>query len=260
MLQGKVHSALLYLSCRSSGGVLNLDAQVPVRFSNEDTVMTTVHDTLLDKHPLGEPPDPSTLLGSPPGTVNPILFDGLNADAIHLASLRTSHAAGPSGLDAIAWRRLCCTFKSASVTLSSALAAVGHCICTEAVHPDGLSASVACCLIPLDKQPDVQPIGIGEVPQRIIAKAVLHLVDLDIHEACGALQVCVGCEGGCKAAVHAMRQLFHDPGSQAVLLVDTSSAFNSVNRQAAFHNILCICPFLAQILINTYQCLVCLIS
>ena len=43
----------------------------------------------------------STLLGSPPGTVNPILFDGLNADAICSAFLRTSGAAGLSGLDAI---------------------------------------------------------------------------------------------------------------------------------------------------------------
>ena len=80
----------------------------------------------------------------------------------------------------------------------------------------------------LIKRPGVRPIGIGEVPQRIIAKAVLHLVDLDIREACGALQVCAGCEGGCEAAVHAVRQLFHDPGSQAVLLVDASNAFNSV--------------------------------
>ena len=60
--------------------------------------------------------------------------------------------------------RLCCSFKSASVTLCSALAAVGHRLCTEAVYPDGLSAFVACRLIPLDKQPDVCPIGIGEVP------------------------------------------------------------------------------------------------
>ena len=37
MLQGKVHSALCYLSCHSSGGVLNLDTQLPVRSSNGDT-------------------------------------------------------------------------------------------------------------------------------------------------------------------------------------------------------------------------------
>ena len=77
-------------------------------------------------------------------------------------------------------------------------------VCTEAVHPDGLSAFVACHLIPLDKQPGVYPIGIGEVPRCFIVKAVLHLVDLDISEACGALQVCAGCGGGREAAVHAM--------------------------------------------------------
>ena len=66
-------------------------------------------------------------------------------------------------------------------------------ICTEPVHIDGLTAFVACCLIPLDKQPGVRPIGIGEVPCCIISKAVLHLVDMDICEACGALQVCAGC-------------------------------------------------------------------
>jgi len=92
-----------------------------------------------------------------------------------------------------------------------------------------LTAFVACQLIHLDKQPGVCPIGIGEVPHRIIAKAVLQLVDLNIWEACGSLQVCAGCEGSCEAAVHAVRQLFQDPGSHTVLLVDASNAFNSVN-------------------------------
>ena len=144
--------------------VKTTDAQVPMRSPNRGTVMTTVREALLYKHPLGKPPDPSTLLGSPPGTVNPILFDGLNADAIHSASLRIIGAAGPSGLDAIAWCRLCCTFKSASVTLCSALVVVGHHLCTEGIHPDGLSAFVVCRLIPLNKQCGVRLIRIGEVP------------------------------------------------------------------------------------------------
>ena len=63
---------------------------------------------------------------------------------------------------------------------------------------------MSCRLIPLDKQHGVRPIGIGEVPQHIIAKAVLHLDDLDICEACGALQVCADCKGGCDTAVHAV--------------------------------------------------------
>jgi len=84
-------------------------------------------------------------------------------------------------------------------------------------------------------------------------------VDLDIWEACDSLQVCAGCEGGCEAAIHAVRHLFQDPGSHAAFLVEASNAFNSVNRQAALHNILCLCLPLAQILINTYQHPVCLI-
>ena len=39
MLQSKVHSALRYFSCRSSGGVLNLDAEVPERPADGGTVM-----------------------------------------------------------------------------------------------------------------------------------------------------------------------------------------------------------------------------
>ena len=135
MLQDKVHSALCYLSCQSSGGVLNLNAQLPVRSSNGDMEMTTVQRVLLDKNPLGRPPHPSTLMDSTPDPVNSIIFDGLNADAIRSALLRTAGAAGPSGIDATAWCRLCCSFKSASVALCYALAAVGHCLCTDRSCP-----------------------------------------------------------------------------------------------------------------------------
>ena len=102
MLQGNVHSTFRYLSCHSPGGVLNLNVQLPVRSSNRDMEMTTIYRVLLDKYPLDRPPHPSTLLDSTPDPVNPIIFDGLNADAIRSASPRTAGAAGPSGLDATA--------------------------------------------------------------------------------------------------------------------------------------------------------------
>ena len=38
-----------------------------------------------------------------------------------------------------------------------------------------------------------------------------------------------------------------------IMLVDASNAFNTINRQAALHNIKAICPPLHQILVNTYQ-------
>ena len=182
-----------------------MDAQILERSSNGGEVMSTAQKILLEKYPLGKPPNRTTLMTDPCGMVNPIIFEGLDADSICSASLHTTNAAGPSGLDANAWCHLCCCFKSASAALCSTLAAMGHRICIEPVHADGLTAFVACHFIPLNKQPGVRLIGIGEVPCCIISKAMVHLVNMDICKACGAFQVCAGCEGGCEAAVHAMR-------------------------------------------------------
>ena len=50
-----------------------------------------------------------------------------------------------------------------------------------------------------------------------------------------------------------MRSLFAEENTEAVLLVDTSNAFNSLHRQVALRNISILCPSLAVILINTYR-------
>jgi len=114
---------------------------------------------------------------------------------------------------------------------------------------------VACRLIPLDKCPGVRPIGpgVGEVPRRIIAKAILRMIGKDIEEAAGPLQVCAGRDGGCEAAVHAMRSIFQHADTEGCLLVDASNAFNSLNRKAALHNVSILCPPLSPVLINTYR-------
>ena len=253
MMQGEVRNALRYLSRNTSGGVLKLDDMVPDTLHNGETVSRSTRDILLDKHPLGKDPTAGSLLNHDSEPINPIMFDSLNADAIHQAALHTQGSAGPSGLDAHAWRRLCSSFKSASHNLCSALSNVAKRIATTHVNPEGLSAFVACRLIPLDKCPGVRPIGVGEVPRRIIAKAILRIVGSDVEEAAGPLQVCAGQDGGCEAAVHAMRSVFQAPETEAVLLVDATNAFNSINRKAALHNINVLCPPLAHVLINTYR-------
>ncbi len=108
-------------------------------------------------------------------------------------------------------------------------------------------------LIALDKNPGVRPIGIGDTARRIIAKAILTITRGDVQDAAGSLQLCAGQLSGIEAAVHAVRTLFQRVDTEAVLLVDTSNAFNSLNRQAALHNIQRLCPPLATILINTYR-------
>ena len=177
---------------------------IPETTKDGESILQSTRDVLKEKHPLGKDPEACSLIEGEPEPVNPITFDGLDADSIRHTALHTHGAAGPSGLDAYAWRRLCSSFMSASNSLCIALAGVGRRIATTSVNPEGLSAFVASRLIPLNKCPGVRPIGFGEVPRRIIAKAILKIIGSDVEEAAGPLQLCAGQDGGCEAAVHAM--------------------------------------------------------
>ena len=53
--------------------------------------------------------------------------------------------------------------------------------------------------------------------------------------------------------MHAACSLFLSEDTEANLLVGTSNAFNSLNRQTALHNIQGLCPSLATALINMYR-------
>lgn len=133
------------------------------------------------------------------------------------------------------------------------MACVARRLCTTHVHPDGLRPFLACRLIALNKNPGVRPIGISEVPRRIIAKSVLHFLKQDIMEAAGPLQLCAGQRSGIESAIHAMRTIFNQDDSQGLLLVDASNAFNSLNRSVALLNIRHVCPPIFNILCNCYR-------
>ena len=135
--------ALRLLSSNSSGGVLSLDDVISD--SSHTNSPRTIHEILVEKHPLGKPASTNILLQGSPIPMNPILFENLNAEAIRKAALKTNGAAGLSGLDTHSWRRLCNSFKS-STDLCTTLACVGKRLCTTHVNPDHLSAFVACLL------------------------------------------------------------------------------------------------------------------
>ena len=200
-------------------------------------------------------PPPETLLPEPESDEtyhNAIDFERINGDNIKKAANRTQGTAGPSGVDAYAWRRFCSSFKSASVNLDNAMAGVARRLCTTPVHPDGISAFLACRLLPLDKDPGVRPIGIGEVPRRIITKSILKVIGEDVKLGAGPLQTCARHEAGCEAAMHAMKEIEALEGTEAILLVDATNTFNTINRQAALHNIKVVCPAMSTVLNNTY--------
>ena len=49
-----------------------------------------------------------------------------------------------------------------------------------------------------------------------------------------------------------MRKIFHDPETEAILIVDATNAFNILCREAALHNIKFICPELSMFVQNMY--------
>ena len=87
--------------------------------------------------------------------------------------------------------------------------------------------------------------------RRIIGKAIIFTIKPHIVKSAEDLQLCAGQRAGCQAAVRAMSEIFKEEETDAVLLVDASNAFNSINRKVMLHNIRYICPAIA---VYTYNC------
>ena len=62
---------------------------------------------------------------------------------------------------------------------------------------------------------------------------ILQIAREDILGMVGSLQLCAGQEAACESSVLVMKCVFEDHDSEAVLFVDASIAFNSLNRQTA---------------------------
>ena len=241
MLQGKVSAALKILSDDDEHGVLP---------PTDETI-----EELKKKHPPPAAIQKETLLQGPLQEVESFYFDNINADLIRIAARQTKGAAGPSKLDAEQFKAILCSkkFKHEGQQLCENIATMAKKVATEVIDPTSPETYVACKLIPLNKNPGIRPIGIGETLRRIIGKTVGWVLKNDIQEVAGPLQVATGLESGAEAAIHAMRQIFEHEDCEAVILVDADNAFNSLNRQVALHNIQYLCPQFATILINTYR-------
>ena len=122
MSQDKVKAALRLLEKTNSRGVLPLNGTISPNSHSIQPTPRTVHEVLIEKHPPGQPAYPEILLTPPAQEPHPVLFDQLDGEAIRTAALKIEGAAGPSGVDANGWRRLCISFKAASSEFCNSLA------------------------------------------------------------------------------------------------------------------------------------------
>ena len=197
MFQGKTKAAVRLLSEEESGGPLCLDDRVDNH--------KTVRDILIEKHPKSLPVYSQCIIDNPPDSVHPVLFEAIDATLIKTMALRVNGSAGPSGLDATHWKKLCTSFKSASTDLCHSLALCARRLCTEYIDPCVTAPLLTSRLIALDKKPGVRPIGVGDTARRIIAKAILTVTRSDIQDAAGSMQLCAGQIASIEAGIHAVR-------------------------------------------------------
>ena len=152
-------------------------------------------------------------------------------------ALKRQGAAGQSGLNADCVRTLLSKriFGEVVVDLRKAIASLAKKMATEKCQD--IEALIARRLIPLDKNPGVRPVAIGEVFTQILGKSIVAVMREDAKLAAGSQQVCVGHQAGGEAAIHAMKEIFKDKEVDVAILVDATNAFNSINREAMLNNI-----------------------
>ena len=157
-----------------------------------------------------QPVDSNSMVADEAPPVHDILFDPIDATLIRTAALKTSGSAGPSGLDAYSWRRLCTCHQQASRDLCQALAEVAKHLFTQFVDPASVAPFLACRLIALDKNPGVRPtcIGVCDTARCIITKAIPMTIGSDLLETAGSMELCAGQIIGTEAVVHAIRLYF----------------------------------------------------
>ena len=141
MMEGKVNAALRVLDEEQSGGVLPLSE--------------AVLKDLQNKHPHSEPPNPTVMIDGEIPLVDPTLFSNIDESSIAKAAMNTKGAptlfsnidessvakaamntkgaAGPSGLDALAWRHILVSknYRSSGKDLRDAVAMMARHLATR---------------------------------------------------------------------------------------------------------------------------------
>ena len=163
-------------------------------------------------------------------------------------------------MNAELYRQILCSrnFAAEGKTLREEITTLARNLLKFNYHPSLLEGYTACRLIPLDKNPGVRPIGVGQVLRRIIGKTISDMFKEEIKEAAGPLQVCAGHSAGSEAAIHAMNQVFNEERVDAVLLIDGTNAYSQMNRAVAMHNIRITCKEIPLYIINTQGSKCCL--
>ena len=198
-----------------------------------------------------------TLRQDPFRLIHPVPYDNINEYLILIiwTAILTKADCEPSGLDANGWRRILTSrkFGTSSSDRRKAFANFMKKPCSkEPQFTHSLEVFTANRLIPLDINSSLRPVGVEEVLRRIAGNIVIMLCKKDFTKAAWSLQLSASQDAGADAAIHALRHIFADFDTDAVLLIDAENAFNSTNRKLTLQSLKIICAAIASYTINCY--------
>ena len=192
MGKGNINGALNLLTNNITIDILSLD---------EKTI-----NSLKQKHPESKPACEETLINGEPPVIHPIIFDDINEKSVRKAAIRTKGRSSSSRLDADGWRKIITSkvFGSCTFDLRKAIADFIKYIFINEIefqsNTTSLEIFIPSRLVPLNKNPGLRPIDVGEVLRRIAGRVVMSIVKDEVTKAVGNLQLCAGQDAGCEAA------------------------------------------------------------
>ena len=180
MRKGNVHNAIKLLTNNMKNDFLPL---------NKKTL-----EQLKQKHPQRRDANQEIMLPDKPEEIHPIKFDSIDTENVRKAALKTMGGAGPSGLDADGLKRIFTSnqFGDSTDDLCKTFTEVIKKLHTVQNQSTSLEAFLANRLIPLDKNPGLKHIGLGEVLRRIAGKITVSHLKEDVIQSVRSLQVCTG--------------------------------------------------------------------
>ena len=111
--------------------------------------------------------------------------------------------AGPSSVDTVSMGNWLLWHGKFLQLLREELTEWTECLCNGTPPFVAYRALVLCRLVALDKEPSVQPLGIGEIWQQAIATCALKVCNKDAKAACDSTHLCADLEADIEGAFHA---------------------------------------------------------
>ena len=168
LLSGQIHEALRYITNQKNGGILQPD-------DTDEKTGRLVIETLPDKHPdLRQTNfhDSSCKSFEKYEECPDIIGLDITGDDVAEMALKLKGATGPTSVDAVTLSSWILCFGLASKELREEMAHWTEWLANTSPPWVAYKATMASCIIVMDKMPGIRPLGSGETYHRLWAKHV----------------------------------------------------------------------------------------